>query len=286
MNRAAEPLVPELAHLVDHGLQRGALAGQLVLDAGRRLRVAPADDDALRLEPAQPFGERPRADARTGMLELGEPPRALREVVDEQHRPLRADDLARGREYVLSVVTPQLSAGTHRFALIVFDDDELPGLFGWHDLLADVYVGGTPAPLKLPAPRETSTRPDAAIANANYGVWMTVLADRLRLAGNVNWHDGLELYASVYGSPREDGRPAALVLLQNFEQQGRPVTISTRAGRVAVVPFRPRRPSSDFEPIRAVIYTNPDRELAPSGSYNQQDLFASFASQKAYLRTP
>ena len=70
MNLAAEPLVPELPHLVDHGLEPGALAGQLVLDAGRRLGVAPADDDPLRLEPPEPLRERAWADPGAGVLEL------------------------------------------------------------------------------------------------------------------------------------------------------------------------------------------------------------------------
>ena len=52
----------EAAHLVDDRQQRRALLGQLVLDPRRRLRVAPPDDDVLRLEPAEALGERPRAD--------------------------------------------------------------------------------------------------------------------------------------------------------------------------------------------------------------------------------
>ena len=39
-----EPVAPELPHLVDDRQQRLALVGQLVLDAGRRLGVAPPDD--------------------------------------------------------------------------------------------------------------------------------------------------------------------------------------------------------------------------------------------------
>ena len=70
-----------------------ALVRQLVLDAGRRLAVAPADDDPLLLEQAQPLGQRPRADTGAGVLELGEPARSLGEIVDEQSRPLCADDL-------------------------------------------------------------------------------------------------------------------------------------------------------------------------------------------------
>ena len=66
--------------------------------------VAVPGDDALLLEPAQPLGERPRADAGAGVLELGEPARPLGEVVDEQRRPLRADDLGRARDRAGRVV--------------------------------------------------------------------------------------------------------------------------------------------------------------------------------------
>ena len=46
------------------GWSARALLGQLVLDPRRRLGVAAANDDPLGLEPAQPLGERARADAR------------------------------------------------------------------------------------------------------------------------------------------------------------------------------------------------------------------------------
>src|SRR6188472_3139094 len=94
MHVAAEPVVAEAAHLLDDRLQRLALLRQLVLDARRRLGVAAADDDSFRLEPAQPLRQRPRADPRTRVLELGEPARSLGEIVDEKNRPLRPDDLA------------------------------------------------------------------------------------------------------------------------------------------------------------------------------------------------
>src|SRR5207244_13627007 len=72
-----QPVVSEPSHLVDDRQQRLALVGELVLDAGRRLRVAPPDDDALLLERAEPLGERPRADPAARVLELREPARAL-----------------------------------------------------------------------------------------------------------------------------------------------------------------------------------------------------------------
>src|SRR5437762_3279878 len=93
---AVQPRVAELAHRVDDREERLALPGQLVLDARRRLGVAVPLDDPLLLERAQPLGERPRADAAAGVLELREAAGALGKVVDEQCRPLGADDLGRG----------------------------------------------------------------------------------------------------------------------------------------------------------------------------------------------
>src|SRR3954469_11710917 len=93
--RAVEPAVAELTHRVDDRQQGLALRRQLVLDARRRLGVAAALDDSFALELAQPLGERARADPRARVLELREPARPFREVVDEERRPLGADD--RGR---------------------------------------------------------------------------------------------------------------------------------------------------------------------------------------------
>src|SRR6478736_9648296 len=91
-----DPLVPEAAHLVDDRQERLALLGQLVLDARGRLGVAAADDDLFLLERAQALGERSRADALAGVLELREAARAFREIVDEHGSPLRAEDLGAG----------------------------------------------------------------------------------------------------------------------------------------------------------------------------------------------
>src|SRR5688500_16383369 len=72
VHAAAEPLVAEAAHLSHDGQQRLALRRERVLDAWRRLGIALTRHDAFRLEPAQPLGERSRADPGTGALELGE----------------------------------------------------------------------------------------------------------------------------------------------------------------------------------------------------------------------
>ena len=53
-------------------------------------------DDLLGLEPAQPLGERARADPGARVLDLGEAPWPLGELVDDQDRPLGADDLRAG----------------------------------------------------------------------------------------------------------------------------------------------------------------------------------------------
>src|SRR5439155_21101693 len=78
-----QPGVPEAAHFRDDREQGVALARQLILDPRRGLRVAPPFDDALVLECAETFRQRPRADAGAGVLELREAPRSLGQVVDE-----------------------------------------------------------------------------------------------------------------------------------------------------------------------------------------------------------
>src|SRR5438105_2699907 len=91
--RAGEPLVPELAHRVDDREERLALLRQLVLDARRRLGIAVPLDDPFVLERAQALRQRPRRDTGARVLELREAARPFREVVDEEGRPLRTDDL-------------------------------------------------------------------------------------------------------------------------------------------------------------------------------------------------
>src|SRR5207245_2063504 len=92
----AAPAVTEAAQLLDERQQRGPVVRQRVLDARRRLGVAPAEDQLLVLECAEPFGERARADAGARVLELGKAAWPLGEVVNEQRRPLGADDLGAG----------------------------------------------------------------------------------------------------------------------------------------------------------------------------------------------
>ena len=55
--------------------------------------VAPPQHNAVLLEHVEPLRERARADPGTRVLELLEAPRAFREVVENQRRPLRCDDL-------------------------------------------------------------------------------------------------------------------------------------------------------------------------------------------------
>src|SRR5215471_19987596 len=95
---AVEPLVPVLAHRIDDREERLALLGEAVLDPWRRLDEALPLEDPLGLEGAEPLGERARADALARALELGEAARPLGQVVNEQRRPLGADDLGGGRD--------------------------------------------------------------------------------------------------------------------------------------------------------------------------------------------
>src|SRR3954464_1574839 len=92
---AVQVRMPELAHRVDDRQERLALVRQFVLDAGWGLRIAVSLDDALALERPEALGERPWADAAAGALELGEPARALGEVVHQEGGPLGPDDLRR-----------------------------------------------------------------------------------------------------------------------------------------------------------------------------------------------
>src|SRR5215210_3406400 len=84
-----EPGAPEAAHLLDDRQEVAPLLGQVVLD------------------PPQPLGQRARGDAGARGLELGESACALRQVVHEERRPLRAEQPAargdRARRRVMSL---------------------------------------------------------------------------------------------------------------------------------------------------------------------------------------
>src|SRR5262249_27682555 len=90
-----QPLVPELAHGVDDRQERLAFGRQAVLDPWGGLGETLPLEDAVGLECAEPFGERSWADALARALELREAARPFGQVVDEERRPLRADDLGR-----------------------------------------------------------------------------------------------------------------------------------------------------------------------------------------------
>src|SRR5919201_2962549 len=126
-----EPVAPEAPHGVDDRQERLALLGELVLDARRRLGVAAAHDDPLVLERPEALGEGSRADPAARVLELRETPRTLGEVVHENRRPLRTDDLrtsrhrARGR-LVHRVHRPHVTNLTRRGGMSL-RSIELPG---------------------------------------------------------------------------------------------------------------------------------------------------------------
>src|SRR3954467_6085542 len=90
---AAKPLGAVRAHAVDDRHERAALLGQRVLDPRRDLGVRAALDDALLLPRAPPQRARARGDAAERALELTEPRAALREVTNDEERPLPADDV-------------------------------------------------------------------------------------------------------------------------------------------------------------------------------------------------
>src|SRR5581483_6972637 len=98
------PGAAEAPHLADDRQQRPPLPGQLVLDARRRLGVAVPHGDPLPLEHVEPFRQRARADPGTGVLQLHEAARPLRQVVHDQRRPLHRDDLRGRRDRAVLVV--------------------------------------------------------------------------------------------------------------------------------------------------------------------------------------
>ncbi len=199
-------------------------------------------------------------------------------------------ELQAGAEHMLTFRTGPLSDGIHRLALIFFDDDQEPtgGFFGWHDVEADVYVGADPQLAQLPPMPELPNRTEPALSpsGSGYGVNVTSRPDILRLPAPVRWEPGAQLYVSFWGSAKEGDSPIALVVLQNYRElrlaRVDPFAMAL-AGRVSILSFAPRAPEKTLESLRAVIFTNPGRELAPNGRYEREHLFAAIASQKAYI---
>src|SRR4051812_28619657 len=107
----------KLPHLADDRQQGASLVRQLVLDPRGRLGIAPPQHHAVLLEHVEPLRERPRADPGTCVLELLEAPRAFREIVEDQRRPLRCDDLrgrSDGARFIVDVVhRPSHRAGVY-----------------------------------------------------------------------------------------------------------------------------------------------------------------------------
>lgn len=195
--------------------------------------------------------------------------------------------LATGKEHIFDVLTLPLAEGIHRLVLIFFDDDLAPGFVGRYDMIADLYVGPDPHLAPIPSSLRTApTRVDPAVASSGYGVNLTSRSDRLSLPPPVKWVPDLELYASFWGSVEEGDQPAALVVLDDFEELdlGRPHPyVLARAGQVSVVPFRPRPPQRDVENLRVILFTNPALEIAPNFAYNRGHSFGAYTSQKAYV---
>ncbi len=133
-----EPVVAEVAHRLDDRQERLALLRQLVLDPRRRLGVALPQDDPLDFECAESFRERPRADPRQGALEVREPARALGEVVDEDGRPLRADDVRGARHGAVLVVD-----GPHRAHVLIVRLGQTGDDVRMSSLRVGIDVGGT-----------------------------------------------------------------------------------------------------------------------------------------------
>src|SRR6185295_4240312 len=90
-----QPAAAVGAHVLDQGYQGLALLGEGVLDPGRHLGEGVALDDALLFQRPQAQRERARADPLERALQLAEAARPLRQVADDEERPLAADDLSR-----------------------------------------------------------------------------------------------------------------------------------------------------------------------------------------------
>lgn len=194
--------------------------------------------------------------------------------------------LEAGKENIITVQTRPLGRGVHRLVLVFFDDDREPGLFGWHDLLADLYVGAEPTLAPLSDVFSMPSRRDTAVATADYGVFLTASPDRLQLVGKLQWQPGLTVYASVYGSSRDPDRPVALAVFQNYQQivaKDLPRFLLVHPGAVTPVKVLVSAPTDPSESLRAVIITNPDHELAPEGHYDGGRLYMALASQKAFI---
>ena len=88
-----EPLQTVRAHVLDQRHECTSLIGQRVLNPRRDLGEHAAVDDALVLERAQPQRERAGADPLERPFELAEARLPLGQLLDQQQRPLTADDL-------------------------------------------------------------------------------------------------------------------------------------------------------------------------------------------------
>jgi hypothetical protein len=252
---------------------------------GPTFRIRCGDGFDGRVLFAVPPGPTPYRTVLVGLLDFQQ----IGLIVDGKDGLNHPLELAAGEEHVFHLETGPLGPGIHRLLLVFFDDDREPGLFGWHDLIADLYVGPKPT-LTPPLAVDLAQRRDPAIATADYGVFLTTTADRMRLLGNTTWHPGLTVYASVYGSTREPDRPVAFAVFQNYRQllgPELPRVMVTHAGAVTPVSVTLGVPSLVSESIRAIIMTNPDREIAPNGQYDHSHLFITLASQKGFVeRSP
>ena len=119
--RAPRPLVAPSGQLAEDRHQVQGPFGELIVDARRDLPVSLPGEHAVGDHPVQPGTELFSRDSRQDALELDKPPRAGREVADDQQRPLVADEIecacirrplvvrmAFGRGYVRDWVPPRL----------------------------------------------------------------------------------------------------------------------------------------------------------------------------------
>lgn len=198
--------------------------------------------------------------------------------------------LAASEEHIVEFRTHPLRDGLHRLVILIFDNDQRPGFYGWHDLIADLYVG-EPSPPQLVPVVSTKVRAEPVVARSGYGVLVTSTPDRLQLAGNVPWTPQTELVVNVHGSVSEGERTVAVVVLQDHEQlslvEGSWSSfMKVLPGHVSQLRIRPRSPSHGHESLRAVVITNPASEIAPDGTYDSSRVYAALCSQKVFIDGP
>lgn len=156
-----------------------------------------------------------------------------------------------------------LPRGIHRLTLIVVDDDLGAGLFGYHDIAADIYVGAAPTRRPPPDPPPPTTRVEPQLQD--YALWLTRDSERLQLVGTVTWPATTEVVVTISGSAREGEQVVLVALLQDFVTDRPAQPVRAMPGRVTVWRTALHAPKRTMESVRAVMLTNAWSDITSSG---------------------